>query len=143
MSAGSKKRSALPPVRQEQWRDIGSSASRRPRTLIRWMLFATALMSHTRRGRRAANLLGHASDTARTEQQHDVVVAGDIGEHRGQLLRFGHEQRVDLAAQAHCAAQRAPVGAGDRVFAGRVDFEHEQPIGAVENLDKIFEQVTN
>ena len=78
MSAGSKKRSALPPVRHEQWRDIGSSASRRPRTLIPWMLFATALMSHTRRG---ANLFGYAPDTAGAKQEHDVVVARDVGEH--------------------------------------------------------------
>jgi len=59
----------------------------------------------------------HGADVARAHGDDDVAIADHVLERLGELLDLLDKQRLELPAAAHCAADSAAVGAGDRGLA--------------------------
>ncbi len=51
------------------------------------------------------------------------------------------EHRIDLAARAHRARERAAVGVRDRRFAGRIDLGQHEHVGFGEHVREVVEQI--
>ncbi len=140
-SRGENQASAGPPTCQDVCRDIGSSRCTRsmnsPGDREPAHRRALALVTPSRAGQ----LVRHRADAARTHGQHDVAVGDDARERRRQLAHVLDEYRLEPAAPAHRAADRAPVGIRDRLLARRVDLGHEQRVGRRQRAAEVVDQV--
>lgn len=81
------------------------------------------------------------ADVAGPEGEQHVAVLQHPFQDRGQLFQRLHEYRVDPPARPDRPAQGAPVGAGDRCLARRVDLAEQQHVDLGEHPGEILEQV--
>ncbi len=130
-SRGVKNRSAAPPTCQEVWLDIGSARRTRAANSLDTARFMAAAPPHA--GRRAWSAVRGRwrrccprpwSTTTSPSRSTSRSAAADV-------LDALHEHRLDLAAAAHRAADRAAVRALDGRFAGRVHLGDQQHVGPV------------
>ena len=156
-----KNTSAGPPTCHEVWRDIGSSRFTRGanspgrcgdagtaahgRRLGCDVVAARPARHACLRAAAAPNFSGSACDTALMMPAPIVTSTSPALQHGAQRLverfHFLDEHRLHLAARAHGAADRAPVGRRDRRFACRVHLGHEQRVARGQHGGEIIEQV--
>src|SRR5579862_7658807 len=81
------------------------------------------------------------TDVSRPHHHDYIARAQYITQRRSDLLDALDEDRLDLAAAAHRAAHRAPVGVLDGRFAGRVHLPDQQYVDASEHVGEVIEQI--
>ena len=87
------------------------------------------------------HLRRHVADRARAHRDHHVARPRLVDDGRRHLADVVDEDRIDLAADAQCAGERAAVGRDDGRLAGGVDLGQQHRVGAADDLDEVLEAV--
>ena len=140
MSRGVNRKSAGPPACQEVCLAIGTSRS--TRALNSGASSTDVLRVHAAAPREAAlQVLGHLPQIAGAHGQHHVAVVQHGAQRIGEFIDALDEHRFHQPAAAHRAADRAPVGAGDRRFAGRIHFRDQEHVAFAEHAPEVVQQI--